>query len=103
LLTILERLRNGEREVVTVNALFNRETVLHESCIKIEMFIYNVIENNVDVYIEKGYTLLGFIKSLAMSHSTSVLSGICKYYYAMASQNIVQKLPFPSTTKRNVQ
>jgi hypothetical protein len=25
------------------------------------------------------------------------------YYYAMASQNIVQKMPFPSTTKRYVQ
>ena len=38
-----------------------------------------------------------------MSHSTSILSEICKYYYAGASQNIVQRLPFPSTNKRNVQ
>jgi hypothetical protein len=29
LLNILERLRNGEREVLTVNALFNSEVVLH--------------------------------------------------------------------------
>jgi hypothetical protein len=32
LLTILERLRSGEREVLTVNTLFNSEVVLNESC-----------------------------------------------------------------------
>jgi hypothetical protein len=46
LLTILERLRNGEREVFTVNTLFNSEAVLHESSIKLEVFIYRVIENH---------------------------------------------------------
>ena len=97
LLTILERLRNGEREVFTVNTLFNSDVVFHESCAKLELFIYKVIENHVEVDIEKGYTLLSFIKSLAMSHSTSILSEICNYYYAITSQNIVQKLPFPTT------
>jgi hypothetical protein len=43
--------------------------------------------------------LLSFIKSLAMSQSSSILSGICKYYYALTSQNIVQQLPFPTTNK----
>jgi hypothetical protein len=38
-----------------------------------------------------------------MAHSTSILSGICKYYYDKVCQNIVQKLPFPSTNKGNVQ
>ena len=103
LLNILERLRNGEREVLTVNTLFNSEVVLHESCVKLELFIYRVIGIYVDVDIEQGYIALSFIKSLVMSHSTNILSGICKYYYAMISQNIVQKLPFPSTNKRNVQ
>ena len=102
LLTILERLRNGEREVSTVNTLFNSEVVLHESCVKLELFIYKVIENDVIADLGKEYTLLGFIKSLAMSHSKSILSGICKFYYACASQNIVQRLPFPTTNKHNV-
>jgi transposase InsO family protein len=44
-----------------------------------------------------------FIKTLVMAHSTSILSGICKYYYDKVCQNIVQKLPFPSTNKGNVQ
>jgi hypothetical protein len=35
LLTILERLGNGEREVFTVNTLLNSEVVLHESCAKL--------------------------------------------------------------------
>jgi predicted GH43/DUF377 family glycosyl hydrolase len=43
LLTILERLRNGEHEVFTVNTLFNSKVVLHESCVKLELFIYRVI------------------------------------------------------------
>jgi hypothetical protein len=43
LLTILERLLNGEREVFTVNTLFNCEVVLHESCVRLELFIYRVI------------------------------------------------------------
>jgi hypothetical protein len=103
LLNILERLRNGEREVFTVNTLFNSEVVLHESCVRLELFIYKVIGINVDVDIEQGYIMLSFIKSLVMAHSTSILSGICKYYYDKACQNIVQKLPFPSTNKRNVQ
>ena len=102
LLNILERLRNGEREVFTVNTLFNSKVVLHESCVKLELFIYKVIENYVDVDIENCYTLLSFIESLIMSHSTSILSGICKYYYAMTSQMLVQKLPFPTTNKPNV-
>jgi hypothetical protein len=37
-----------------------------------------------------------------MSHYTHILLGICKYYYARTSQNIVQKLPFPTTNKPNV-
>ena len=37
-----------------------------------------------------------------MSHSTRILSGICKYRYARISQTIVQKLPFPTTNKPNV-
>ena len=102
LLTILERLRNGEREVFTVNTFFNSEVVLHESCVKLELFIYKVIRNEFEVDIENCYTLLSFIESLAMSHSTRILSGICKYYYARTSQMIVQKLPFPTTNKPNV-
>ena len=35
LLNVLERIRNGEREIFTVNTLFNGEVVLHESCIKV--------------------------------------------------------------------
>jgi len=35
-----------------------------------------------------------------MSHGTSILSGICKYCYAITSRNIVQKLPFPTTNIR---
>ena len=103
LLNILERLRNGEREVFTVNTLFNSAVVLHKSCVRLKLFIYKVMECYLEVDIQRGYIMLSFIKSLVMSHSTSILSGICKYYYAMMSQNIVQKLPFPSTNKRNVQ
>jgi hypothetical protein len=44
LLNILERLRNGEREVLTVNTLFNSKVVLHEPCVKLELFIYKVID-----------------------------------------------------------
>jgi hypothetical protein len=33
-----------------------------------------------------------------MSHSTSILAGICKYYYARPNQNIVQ---FPTTNEPN--
>jgi hypothetical protein len=94
LLNVLERLRNGERKVFTVNTLFNSEVVLHESCAKLELFIYRVINNDVVVDIEKGYTLLSYMKSLAMSHSTSILSEICTHYYARISQMIGQKLPF---------
>ena len=102
LLNVLERLRKCERGVFTVNALFNSEALLHDSCIRLEMFLYRFIDRGIEFDIKKGYTLLNFIKSLAMSHSSSILSGICKYYYAMISQNIVQKLPFPTTNKLNV-
>jgi hypothetical protein len=34
-----------------------------------------------------------------MSHSTIILSEICKYYYFRTSQIIVQSLPFPTTNK----
>jgi hypothetical protein len=102
LLTILERLRNGEREVFTVNSLFNSEVVLHESCVRLELFIYKVFGDVVEVDIENCYSLLSFIESLVMSHSTRILSEICKYYYVRTSQMIVQKLPFPTTNKPNV-
>jgi hypothetical protein len=101
LLNALERLRNGEREVLTVNTLFNHEAVLHESSITIEVFLYRVIDKYIVEDLEKGYTSLSFIKSLAMSQSSNILSGMCKYYYAMASQMIVQKLPFPTTNIPN--
>ena len=97
LLNVLERLRNGERDVLTVNTLFNSETVLHESCIKLEVFFYKVIFRDLEVDIKYGDSLLSFIASLAMSYSTSILSGMCKYYYAKINQMIVQKLPFPTT------
>jgi hypothetical protein len=102
LLTILERLRNGEREVFTVTTLFNSKVVLHESCVKLELFIYKVIENCDDVDIENCYTLLSFIKSLVMTHSTRIWSGICIAYYVRICQTIVHKFPFPSTNKHNV-
>jgi hypothetical protein len=101
LLTILKRLRNGERDVFTVNTLFNSEVVLHESCVNLELFIYKVIGNYVDFDIKQGYIMLSFIKSLVMSHSTIILSGLCKYDYFRTSQKIVQKLPFPTTNKPN--
>jgi hypothetical protein len=103
LLNILERLRNGEREVFTVNTLFNSDVVLHKSCVKLELFIYKVIKVvEVIVDMEKGYKELSFIKSLAISHSTSILSEICNYHYAMASHMIVQKLLFSTTNKHIV-
>ena len=103
LLDVLETLRNGEGQVFTVNTLFNREAVLHESCIKLELFVYKLITTYVTVDLEKnGYMLLSFIKSLAMSQSSSILSGLCKYYYAVNSQYIVQNLPFPTTNIPNV-
>jgi hypothetical protein len=98
LINVLERLRNGD--ALTVNTLLNSEAVLHESCVNPELFWYRVININSAFDIEKGYTLLSFIKSLAMSQSSSILSGICKYYYAMFSQIIVQHLPFPTTNIR---
>ena len=102
LLTILERLRNGEHEVFTVNTLFNSKVVSHESCVKLELFIYKSIGNDDEVDIENGYTLLSFIESLVMSHSTRILSEIYKHYYTRISQIIVQKLPFHTTNKANV-
>ena len=100
LINVLERLRNGEREALTVNTLFNSEAVLHDSCVKLEVFWYRVFECAIQFDIEKGYTLLNFIKSLAMSQSSSILSAICKYCYTSTSQKIVQKLPFPTTNIR---
>jgi hypothetical protein len=38
LINVLERLRNGEHEALTVNALFNSEAVLHASRVKSELF-----------------------------------------------------------------
>ena len=35
-----------------------------------------------------------------MSQSSSILSGLCKYYYALTSSNFVHKLPFPTTNIR---
>jgi hypothetical protein len=103
LLNILERLQNGKREVFTVNTLFNSDVVLHKSCVKLEMFICKVIKVvEVIVDIEKGYKELSLIKSLAISHSTNILSEICNYDYAMASHMIVQKLLFPTTNKHIV-
>jgi hypothetical protein len=103
LLNVLERLRNGERTFLSVNTLFSTEVVLQESCIKLELFCFKVIINAINADLEKEYRLLCFIKSLATSHSSSsLLSGICKYYYAMTSQNIVQRLPFPTTNIPNV-
>ena len=55
------------------------ETMLNETCKKLELLFYKVIENDVEVDIEKGYPKLSFIKSFTMSQSTSILSGICKY------------------------
>ena len=100
LINVLERLRNGERAALTVNTLFNSEAVLHASCVKPELFWYRVININSAFDIEKGYTLLSFIKSLAMSQSSSILSEICKYYYASTCQIIVQKLLFTTTNIR---
>jgi hypothetical protein len=101
LLNVLERLRNGESEVFTVNTLFNSEAVLHESSIKLEVFWYTVDSNDIEVDIENGYKLLSFIKSLTMSQSSSILSELCKYCYAVISQSIGQKLPFLTTNIHN--
>jgi hypothetical protein len=101
LLNVLQRVRNGEYGTFTVNALFNSVAVLPEPCIKLELFLYMVIHTPIEVDIEREYILLSFIKSLAMSQSSSILSGICKYYYAMTNQVIVQQLPFPTTNKSN--
>ena len=46
LLNVLQKLRNGECEALTVNALFNSEAVLHESCVKLEIFWYKVINTS---------------------------------------------------------
>jgi hypothetical protein len=97
LLNVLQKLRNGD--ALTVNTLFDSEAVLHESCVKLEVFWCKNINNNLEFDIDQGYALLSFIKSLAMSQSSSILSGICKYYYALTSRNIVQQLPFPTTNK----
>jgi len=44
LLNVLERLRNGEHDVFTVATLFKSETVLHESCIRLEMFCIRLLQ-----------------------------------------------------------
>jgi hypothetical protein len=51
LLNVLERLRDGESEVFTVNKLFNSEAVLHESSIKLEMIWYKINNNDIEVDI----------------------------------------------------
>ena len=102
LLNALERLRNGKRWLFTVNTLFDSEAVLHESCINLEVFCFKVINIHIKVDMENGYALLSFINSLAMSQSSSILSGICKHYYARISKMIVQKLSFPTTNIPNV-
>jgi hypothetical protein len=99
LLNALERLRNGGHVFVTINTLFNSEAVLHESCIKLEVFLYKVINIDIDDDLENAYAL---INSLAMLQSSSISSGICNYYYAMTSQQIAQKLPFPTSNIPNV-
>ena len=102
LLNVLEKLRNGEREVLTVNTLFNSEVVLPESRIKLELFCCKVITKYIEIVgVKKGYTMLSFVKSLAMSQSSSILSEICIFYYAMISQSIVQQMPFPTTNIPN--
>jgi hypothetical protein len=101
LLNVLQRVRNGEHGIFTVNRLFNSVAVLPEPCIKLELFCYKVIKTYFEIDIERGYILLSFLESLAMSQSSSILSGICKYDYAMTNQVIVQKLPFPTTNKSN--
>ena len=101
LLNVLQRVRNGEYGILTVNTLFNSVAVLPEPCIKLELFYYKVIKTYILIDIERGYILLSFIKSLAMSQSSSILSGICKCYYAITNQMIVQKFPFPTTNKSN--
>jgi hypothetical protein len=37
-----------------------------------------------------------------MSQSSGIFSAVCKYYYAVISQGIVHKLPFPTTNIHNV-
>jgi hypothetical protein len=101
LLNVLERLRNGERGILTVNTLFNSESMLLESYIKLELFCYKFIYQYSEIELEKGYALLCYINSLDMSQSSSILSGICKYYYALISRDIVQQLPFPTTNIHN--
>jgi hypothetical protein len=101
LLNVLQRVRNGEYGIFTVNTLFNSVAVLPEPCIKLELFCYKVIKANIKIDIESGYILLSFIKSLAMSQSSSILSEICKCYYAIINQVIVQKFPFPTTNNSN--
>jgi hypothetical protein len=64
--------------------------------------MYKLFGKYIDVDIENCYTLLSFIESLVMSHSTRILSEICKYYYTRTSHFIVQKLPFHTTNKANV-
>ena len=103
LLNVLERLRNGERGILTVNTLFNSESMLHESYIKLEWLWYRVGSYYFGTELENECVLLVlyYINSLAMSQSSSILSGICKYYYALISQIIVQQWPFPTTNIHN--
>ena len=100
-LNALERIRNGEHGFFTVNASFNSAAVLNQSFVNLEMFWYRVIDISFDFDVETRYTMLRFIKSLAMLPSSSILAGICNCYYAISSQRIVQRLPLPTTNKPN--
>jgi hypothetical protein len=44
LLNVLQKLRNGD--ALTVNTLFDSEAVLHESCVKLEVFWCKVINTS---------------------------------------------------------
>jgi hypothetical protein len=64
LLNVLERLRNGDRGVFTVNTLFNSEAGLHESCIKLDLFCNKVMFGNKIVgTITALHPLYYFIKT----------------------------------------
>ena len=102
LVKVLERLRNGERTYLSVNKLFNSEALLQKSCITLELFCCRVKHIFIKNDLKNAYAQLVFIKSLATSQSSSILSGLCKYYYDMTSQNISQMFWFLTTNKRDV-
>jgi ABC-type polar amino acid transport system ATPase subunit len=76
LLNVLERLRNGEREVFTVNTLFNSKVVLHESCVKLELFIYRVIRNYGEVHSKMRHTITIHSQHLILYRHVSVYDNI---------------------------